>query len=252
MSLRSTHSVEKLEQILLVRILSGEFSDRRTLPSQAALAREYGVSRNTVGAALGRLQSRGLCASISGRGIELVPLVRALDHRLLLQLIKQGEDLVHAMQLVKQVLTVLRRTLPDLAAEASRKRSDEHLRVLEELAAGGPDGLLASLDNATMTSAQEFEVWRVLADAAGDLVAMTMLNGLRDFWTDRSVLRSAPAIGRDVIAELSSAIARCDGEAAVRAASRILEPRERFVESVCGRGLSQAPKGDCPAAAVPA
>ncbi|MGB6454798.1 MAG: winged helix-turn-helix domain-containing protein [Streptosporangiaceae bacterium] len=52
----------------LLRARIGELRRRDWLPSEASLAQEYEVSRDTIRAAMGLLRDEGLVVTIQGRG----------------------------------------------------------------------------------------------------------------------------------------------------------------------------------------
>lgn len=54
-------------------ILGGEYSVGDQLPTEHALAAEYGINRHTAGQALNRLQSKGLIVRVRGRGTFVRP-----------------------------------------------------------------------------------------------------------------------------------------------------------------------------------
>jgi DNA-binding FadR family transcriptional regulator len=242
--IRSNHAVEQLEQLLLLRILSGEFANSDVLPSQRALAEQYGVCRNTVGSAVGRLIARGLCTSRTGLGIHPVQLIQALDHKLLLELVKQAENLARSMRLLEQLLAVVRGLLTDAAAEAANCREATHVGALRELllvvssrGESGEDG------EPVATPGDEFNLWRIVAGGAGSLATTAALNGLRGLWLDASILRGSTTVPLAMVEELATAIERHDKEGARVAAGKVLEARERFVRSAAGRSGSELPTG---------
>jgi DNA-binding GntR family transcriptional regulator len=58
----------RVEAALRERISSGEWQRDERLPSVAELAKEYGVARSTVVAALRRMENDGLVAIVSNWG----------------------------------------------------------------------------------------------------------------------------------------------------------------------------------------
>jgi GntR family transcriptional regulator len=55
------------------RIASGELLPNRPIPSENGLTQEYGVARGTARKAVELLRTRGLVATVSGRGTFVVP-----------------------------------------------------------------------------------------------------------------------------------------------------------------------------------
>lgn len=56
----SAPKYKRIEQALLARIAAGEFAPGDPIPNEADLAEEYGVTRPTIGRALGALVAQGL------------------------------------------------------------------------------------------------------------------------------------------------------------------------------------------------
>lgn len=59
---------KSITDVLRRRIVAGEFTAGSLLPSEAALTREFGVSRNTLRRALTDLEEDGLIKALPGRG----------------------------------------------------------------------------------------------------------------------------------------------------------------------------------------
>lgn len=70
MSARATAwgAYKRISDVLRRRIVAGEFAAGSLLPSEAALTKEFKVSRNTLRRALSDLESEGLIRALPGRG----------------------------------------------------------------------------------------------------------------------------------------------------------------------------------------
>ena len=70
MSARATAwgAYKSISDVLRRRIVAGEFAAGSLLPSEAALTKEFNVSRNTLRRALSDLESEGLIRALPGRG----------------------------------------------------------------------------------------------------------------------------------------------------------------------------------------
>jgi GntR family transcriptional regulator len=122
--------IAKYRQIALdlaARIARGEFKPGTSLPSQALLSREYGVTLMTLRQALGVLEHDGLIAQLPGRGTYVTP-VPTLDLRSLNSL---AEDLQQqGVELVTVVVSSRQRALPaGVAASLDRARGEPALRL---------------------------------------------------------------------------------------------------------------------------
>jgi DNA-binding FadR family transcriptional regulator len=230
MKLKQIQSKERLEQVLLLRILSGEFNEK-PLPSQRELCAEYGLCRATVSAVVDRLTGRGLCVSSQGLGVNVVPLIQSLDHKLLLELIKNAEQITKAMEMMDQLLALVRKLLVDAASAAAEKRAPAQVEALREIvhevSFREPDPERA----AKATSIDEYNVWRIVAGASGSIGTTTALNGLGSLWLDSRIFKVPIPTELVDLEALVAAISLGDSEAAQRAASRVLEPRERVARA---------------------
>jgi GntR family transcriptional regulator len=59
---------EQIAAILTARIADGTYPPRRRVPSEEAIAEEFGVSRPTARAAIQLLEERGLVHTVRGKG----------------------------------------------------------------------------------------------------------------------------------------------------------------------------------------
>lgn len=67
-SVRAVRLGDQLYELILARIVKGEFAQGERLPSEVRLCEEFGVSRPVVREALSRLQADGLVVSRQGSG----------------------------------------------------------------------------------------------------------------------------------------------------------------------------------------
>jgi GntR family transcriptional regulator len=63
----------QLADVLAARVESGAIQPGRPLPGELALAREFGVARNTARAAVALLRERGLVVTVPQRGSYVKP-----------------------------------------------------------------------------------------------------------------------------------------------------------------------------------
>ena len=228
MKLRSVHSIERLEQLLMLRILSGEFADGE-LPSHRMLSEEYGLSRQTISAAVGRLAARGLCTALPGVGTAVLPLIQALDHKLLLELIRQAEDLAKAMQVMEQLLVVVKQLLTEASAQAAERRLETHVQSLRDFTLSVESRADTQSDARRVTTRDEYDLWRIVAGAAQNIGTTTALNALQALWLDGSILKVAVEADVASVERLVNAISTKDSERARHAAADVLASRERAV-----------------------
>lgn len=118
MKVRTQHSVEQLERLLLLRLFGGEFLRGELLPSRSDLAKEYGVCANTAGAALGRLVARGLCEARAGVGTWPLGDAPQLDARALAELLQYAEQLAAWLSQLGKAMAAIRAAIE--AATPSR------------------------------------------------------------------------------------------------------------------------------------
>jgi DNA-binding FadR family transcriptional regulator len=119
----------------------GSFRDTGKLPTEAALAQEFGVSRTVIREAISRLKNEGVVEPRQGSGVFIS------QHAGIRPLRIDYDEAVDAKSL-PQLLAVRRAIEAEVAAEAARCRTDADmdaidtaLRRIDEAVAAGRDGV---------------------------------------------------------------------------------------------------------------
>ena len=141
MLLSSPRLSDRVAEALRERIGSGKLSISDQLPSENAMAAEFGVSRAVVREAVSRLKSEGLLYARQGKGIFVAPtaLIRPLriapEAARSLQSVLGIVELRRALEAEAAALAAERRTAADLAALRSA------LKDLDEAVKAGGNGV---------------------------------------------------------------------------------------------------------------
>jgi DNA-binding FadR family transcriptional regulator len=132
---------DQVAQQLLKQIEVGSFRDTGKLPTEAALAQEFGVSRTVIREAISRLKNEGVVEPRQGSGVFIS------QHAGIRPLRIDYDEAVDAKSL-PQLLAVRRAIEAEVAAEAARCRTDADmdaidtaLRRIDEAVAAGRDGV---------------------------------------------------------------------------------------------------------------
>lgn len=203
---RVTHTAQHLERA----ILSGELAPGDLLPSEREISAEMGVSRSVVREALGRLASLGLVRSLHGSGTR----VEAPSGKLVATgyqiLLKRGEARLSDVAAVRLPLETA------IAAEAARRRTDDHLARLAETQAAlaNPRGALEAQVKADLA------FHAILAEATGNPLFGMVLAPIQELLIEtrrRTLGRHGAAIALDHHALILDAVRAGDPAAAERA-----------------------------------
>src|SRR5260370_14956053 len=84
--------VERLEKLLFVRMIRGDFRAGDILPSEERLSEVYGVSLATIASAVGRLIARGLLLRAPGVGIIVAELLETCEIDVMIRLMGSSGD----------------------------------------------------------------------------------------------------------------------------------------------------------------
>lgn len=172
---RSSLVGEQVFGTLVEAILSGAYAPGEPLPPQRALAAELGVTMTSLREALKRLEQMGLLDARHGDA------TRVRDWRA-----HGGLDvLAHALLrggavdagLLGDIFEARALMLREIAGLAAERRSDAQARELERLAAA-----LAAAPDASAAARVDFALVTELAQAAGNLVFVLILNAIRDLY----------------------------------------------------------------------
>lgn len=161
---------DEVAQTLLEQIRNGNLPAGAKLPSEAALAEQFGVSRAVVREATAQLKSQGVVESRQGSGVYVSP------HGLVIPLRIDPDD-VGSLGAVLQLLDVRRALEAEAAEQAARKRTARQMEKIEQALANishevaqGNDGVLADM-----------AFHKTIAQAAGNPFLLTTLHFLNQY-----------------------------------------------------------------------
>lgn len=133
---------ERVAQQLLAQIDAGSFNSTGKLPTEAVLAREFGVSRTVIREAVSRLKSEGVVEPRQGSGVYIA------RHAAIRPLRIDYAEAVESSGSLAHLLAVRRAIEAEVAAEAAlhctaagMEEIDAALRRIDEAVAKGRDGV---------------------------------------------------------------------------------------------------------------
>lgn len=167
-----------LTKLLQEKIRSGEFAAGDHLPSEAALAKQFGVSRTVVREAVSRLKAEGLVATHQGKGT----LILEVSHPARFQ-IEIDDGSIQAVLRVMELRLGLESEVAALAAErrtvAQNADIQRALLAIDQAVAAGGNGV-----------DEDVYFHNAIANATGNPLYSSLLAFLRQF------LREAVTLGR--------------------------------------------------------
>ena len=215
---------------LLEAVLAGRYEPGEKLPTQRALAADLGVTMSSLREALKRLEQMGLVEARQGDAMRVRDWREHGGLDVIAHLLFRSGGLDAGV--MADVLEARGLMLQDLAALAAERRDDAQARRLVELAdqvAGAPDAAAAQL--------VDFAFFTELAQAAGNLVFVLVLNSIRALYFAHAEGLRVTA-GHEELASLYARVAgavRAGDGAAARAAVGELADRQRArVEQAVG------------------
>jgi GntR family transcriptional regulator, transcriptional repressor for pyruvate dehydrogenase complex len=226
---------EQVEVQIRQAILSGEFKVGDRLPTEAELARGFGVSRGTVREALRALATSGLIAS--SPGATGGSFVEAVDHRSLGE--RFGESLANVVQLgtldYDEVANVRRMLEIPSARLAARNHAEEHLQQLRDIIDREKSVSVSDPDVPKLNAAFH----RVLADASGNRMLAALISSMHWVTHPLSYIDTSPELGRQSVIHhmgIASAVRDRDEEAAAVA----MEAHLDYLREHVAQGLQNA------------
>ena len=210
-----------VHQRLREQILGGELAPGEPIPSERALAEEFGVNRHAVREALKRLQQAGLVRISQGGATRVLDWRSSAGLEVLLDLVVQGTG--PPAELMRSVLEMRASIGVDAARRCAERASADERAAIGELAGEVAAGIAEG--DATRDIAALISLWQRIVDGSGNLAYRLGLNSLN------AALDAYPELGerlapRDdaTLRALGAAIAGGDAVGAAEAAGRLLEP----------------------------
>ena len=160
---------DQVASTLETEIRAGRIQASEKLPTEAALAQQFEVSRTVVREAISRLKSLGLVDSRQGSGVYVkAPGIEPLHF-----------DLPHAAsrEAVMQIVEVRRALESEVAELAAQRRSEADVQAIREAMQRISDAVQAGRDGAE----EDVEFHRAIARAAGNPFLISTLDYLARF-----------------------------------------------------------------------
>ena len=159
---------DTVAQQIQKQIEKGSFATSGKLPTEAVLAREFGVSRTVIREAISRLKNEGMVEPRQGSGVFVVERAGIRPLRIdYAQAVEPGS--------VVQILALRRAIEAEVASEAAMRRTDAQMAVI--------DAALAKIGTAVAEGedgvAEDVAFHRAIANATGNpyfLKTLTFLN----------------------------------------------------------------------------
>lgn len=190
-SFRPTRVTDQIADWLRKRILTGEFGAGTRLPAERALAQHMDVTRNTLRAALARLETEELLELRHGSGAVVKSFQESGGLALSVHLLALGRD--RETDILRGILEIRRGLAAEAVALAGQRITEEQLELLQQLA----DQLATETDQTSFIRL-DMEFTRTVIRAAANLPMELMYNDtLR-------VIESRPDIDRLRFAELDT------------------------------------------------
>jgi GntR family transcriptional repressor for pyruvate dehydrogenase complex len=211
---------DRVAEALRKRIVSGALAISDQLPSENAMAGEFGVSRAVVREAVSRLKSEGLLYARQGKGIFVAPTA-------LIRPLRIAPEAARSLQSVLGIVELRRALEGEAAALAAERRRAADLAALR--------AALWDLDNAVKAGGNGVEedvaFHRLIAKISGNAYFLDVLEYIGQFMRGATMVTRANEatrvdFGRQVRAEhalVVDAIAAKDPDAARAAAARHME-----------------------------
>ncbi|HEV8636448.1 MAG TPA: FadR/GntR family transcriptional regulator [Chloroflexota bacterium] len=183
---------EEVARDLAAAIASGRYAPGEFLPTEQALAQEYGASRNVVREALMRLSARGMVEVLHGRGTRVLPRHQwqLLDQ--LVHLIREDRRVPHDLLELRRILEV------EIAGLAAERATAEQCVWM----AGTIERMEQAADQPEECIEHDIQFHRLLAEAAGNVLLPLVLDPIGQLLRASRVatIRNAGAVDRSISA----------------------------------------------------
>lgn len=206
---------DRVTDVLQQKIRSGEFAVDTRLPSEAALALRFNVSRTVIREAVSRLKAEGLVATHQGKGTVVVGFGASARFKI-------DVNVDGAVQAVLRVMELRSGLEAEAAALAAERRTAAQNAAIQRALAAIDEAVSAGRDGVD----EDVAFHNAIADATGNPLYLSLLGYLRQFLREAVTLgrMSEPGFGeiktrlQDEHQAVADAIARGDAEGARNAA----------------------------------
>ncbi|MQA83567.1 MAG: FCD domain-containing protein [Streptosporangiales bacterium] len=233
---------QQVEERIRAAILAGELSSGQRLPSEAELARQFGVSRGTVREALRSISAQNLITKVPGAGGG--SFVRSVDHRSLGRVLRESmHNLMQLGSLGFEEVALMRQYLEVPSARlAAVHRGEEDLRRLRDVIA---QERKISVDDPAVPELDE-EFHTTIARASKNRLLASFVHALHRETEPVHYLNLSPEVGRQTVRQhqrVVKAIADQDPDAAERAITEHLTYLRRHLLDYVGVRVDSAESG---------
>lgn len=194
------------------RILRGEYAAGSLLPTESALALEYGTNRNTLREAVRILETQGLLSARQGEGVRVVDFKQRPTIELIGFMLAEAEPTPEMAKIVLDLLA-LRKTLAaeivrHAAGNLTKQAAAEVRKLLRAIAKPGVD----ELERTTI----DRQILELLVQSTGSLVYAALFNSIYGVIADGAAKTAALTTLPPDYAEKMDAVFKCllEGNAA--------------------------------------
>lgn len=158
---------DRIARHILQQVEEGTLKPGDVLPTEAALAADFGVSRNVLREAIARLRSDGVIETKQGRGAIITPLSARKTFRIDLEQLDQKGRVADLFEL-RGLLEI------DAAGLAAQRRTQAHLLELE----AAVDALRGATDFDETRLEADAQFHRVMGQATGNVYLTSIIDYL--------------------------------------------------------------------------
>lgn len=203
---------EQVFRATCTAILEGRYAPGEKLPTQRALAREFGVNMTTVREAVKKLEQLRLIEVRHGDAMRVRDWRRHGSLDVVAHMIF-GAHMID-VEVLRNVLEARRLLLTECARLAADRATDEQIARLAQLG-----GDLAEIEDPRAAQLVDFEFYEELGAASGNLVCALIINSIRDLYLENAEAFSAIVADRTETAPLYAAVAAAVADGAAEAAA---------------------------------
>ena len=224
---------EQVFDTLLQALLTGRYAPGEKLPTQRALAAELDVTMSSLREALKRLEQMGLVDVRHGDAMRVRDWREFGGLDVITHLLFRPDGIDRS--LLGDIFEARGRMLETIAELAAERRSEDQRAELDRIALE-----LSATSDAAVAQALDFEFFSEIARAAGNVVFLLIMNGIRSLYFERAALLPV-TVRPEELAPLYTSAAAAIGERDTATARDVVgrlaaRQRERVEEAIARWG----------------